>query len=302
MSAHGSVNHIAEALGGHRAGATWMCRCPAHHDATPSLAIRERDGRLLVFCHAGCEQDAVLGALRRIGLWPTRESPDARGARRALPGHLKTRNPPIVRPRPPEPDGEAGERAARVAAIVAECVAPDGTPADRYLTRRGITRRPLPDCIRFRPSAWRLDGAIVALATDDAANVQAVQQVYIDNDGRKADLLVAKRTNGPLAGATVRFPGTLPLILTEGIEDALTLWQETGRATWASLGVSAMASAPVPEGAEVVIARDNDLPGSAADKAIDRAVEVLLARRCRVKIARPPGGAKDFNDALRGVA
>lgn len=61
---------IAVALAGHRAGNCWMARCPAHDDSTPSLSIREtRDGKLLVHCHAGCEQTAVIAALQDRGLW-----------------------------------------------------------------------------------------------------------------------------------------------------------------------------------------------------------------------------------------
>lgn len=51
--------------------------CPAHNDERPSLAVAERDGKLLVRCFAGCEQQAVLAALRERGLWPARPTPAA---------------------------------------------------------------------------------------------------------------------------------------------------------------------------------------------------------------------------------
>jgi hypothetical protein len=61
---------IAIALGGHKAGVGWMARCPAHDDREPSLSIREADdGKVLVHCHAGCEQHRVIAALRSRGLW-----------------------------------------------------------------------------------------------------------------------------------------------------------------------------------------------------------------------------------------
>jgi hypothetical protein len=53
-----------------------MARCPAHEDGSPSLSLTERDGRVLVHCHAGCEQTAVIDALRARGLWPERERRD----------------------------------------------------------------------------------------------------------------------------------------------------------------------------------------------------------------------------------
>ena len=55
---------IAKALGGHRAGATWMARCPAHDDSSPSLAISTgSNGKVLVRCHAGCDQRDVIAAV-----------------------------------------------------------------------------------------------------------------------------------------------------------------------------------------------------------------------------------------------
>src|SRR5689334_22447351 len=61
---------IAKALGGWRCGSGWMACCPAHDDRKPSLSIRAaHDGKVLVRCHAGCDQDRVIGALSSRGLW-----------------------------------------------------------------------------------------------------------------------------------------------------------------------------------------------------------------------------------------
>src|SRR5829696_3393046 len=59
---------MARALGGRRCGSGWVARCPAHDDRTPSLSIREKGGKILVHCHTGCPQDAVLQELRVRGL------------------------------------------------------------------------------------------------------------------------------------------------------------------------------------------------------------------------------------------
>lgn len=59
-----TVTTIAKALGGRKAGAAWMARCPAHDDREPSLSIADGDdGKVLVRCHAGCEQHRVIAAL-----------------------------------------------------------------------------------------------------------------------------------------------------------------------------------------------------------------------------------------------
>ena len=68
---------IAAALGGHMSGSGWAAHCPAHSDATPSLSIAEHGGKVLVKCHAGCAQSAVVAALRRKGLWGCAPQPQA---------------------------------------------------------------------------------------------------------------------------------------------------------------------------------------------------------------------------------
>jgi len=57
------LDRLAERLDAKRVGGTWMARCPAHEDHTPSLAIKDGDTGVVFRCHAGCSQDAVLGAL-----------------------------------------------------------------------------------------------------------------------------------------------------------------------------------------------------------------------------------------------
>jgi hypothetical protein len=67
-----TAQEIAAALGTHsvKAGGGYMGRCPAHNDRNPSLAIDDKDGALLVKCFAGCEQGAVVDALKARNLWP----------------------------------------------------------------------------------------------------------------------------------------------------------------------------------------------------------------------------------------
>src|SRR3984893_10382014 len=64
------AQQLAQALGGRKAGADYVARCPAHNDRKPSLSISDaNDGKVLVYCHAGCDQEQVITALRRRGLW-----------------------------------------------------------------------------------------------------------------------------------------------------------------------------------------------------------------------------------------
>jgi putative DNA primase/helicase len=68
-----SASSIANELHGRKSGSGWIARCPAHDDRNPSLSLREADGKILVRCHAGCDQRAVVAALKSRGLWPEKE-------------------------------------------------------------------------------------------------------------------------------------------------------------------------------------------------------------------------------------
>ncbi|MCS6919933.1 MAG: hypothetical protein NZM28_09190, partial [Fimbriimonadales bacterium] len=61
------------------ANGQYLACCPAHDDSEPSLSLAETpDGNLLVHCHAGCSQEAVLRELRRLaGLDARRPAPQA---------------------------------------------------------------------------------------------------------------------------------------------------------------------------------------------------------------------------------
>jgi hypothetical protein len=120
-----------------------------------------------------------------------------------------------------EAAGRTDDKATKVAEIVAGCENPAGTCVETYLSARGITARALPSCIRYRPDAYSRYGALVALSTDAAGSVHAVQQIYLTSDGRKAPIKVQKRTNKARDDwsdlAAVRLPGTTPIVLTEGV-------------------------------------------------------------------------------------
>jgi hypothetical protein len=42
----------------------WLCRCPAHHDKSASLSVRELEtGKILIHCFAGCDTQEILSVL-----------------------------------------------------------------------------------------------------------------------------------------------------------------------------------------------------------------------------------------------
>jgi putative DNA primase/helicase len=71
-----TAEQLAKELGGKRvstSGNSYMARCPAHDDRTPSLSITEKHGKILVKCFGGCEQRDVIAALKGLGLWEPEE-------------------------------------------------------------------------------------------------------------------------------------------------------------------------------------------------------------------------------------
>src|SRR5476651_1498349 len=117
---------LAYALGGRRAGLGWTARCPAHDDKTPSLSIRDADdGKLLVYCFAGCASEEVIGALRHRGLWPTGSGAKGKTTR---PGRSDLGRREV----------DHGERTATAFRIWQSAMPAHGTLVETYFRSRGI--------------------------------------------------------------------------------------------------------------------------------------------------------------------
>lgn len=46
-----------------KCGNGYIACCPAHDDNRPSLSVKEDDGKILLYCHAGCEIEEICEAL-----------------------------------------------------------------------------------------------------------------------------------------------------------------------------------------------------------------------------------------------
>ena len=64
------LDALVQALEGTKAGNGYVGRCPAHDDQRASLSISKPNGKILLHCHAGCDQAEVIAALQARGLWP----------------------------------------------------------------------------------------------------------------------------------------------------------------------------------------------------------------------------------------
>jgi putative DNA primase/helicase len=282
---------IAKALGGRKAGTAWIARCPAHDDRAPSLSIADaRDGKVLVRCHAGCDQRDVIAALRARGAWDA----DARRPTRF------SRKPD--RSLPAEPDCDAIKRTEAALAIWHGAQSAGGTPVEAYLRSRGLVL-PIPPSIRFHAGLKHPSGAVwpamVALVTHGArGKAIGVHRTFLAHDGHgKAPVEPAKMMLGPCGGGVVRLceAGDV-LMIGEGIETCLAAMQASGRPAWAALSTSGLRSLDLPRDVrDVIVLADGDEAGEAAARHCARRWK---GEGRRVRIARPPQGM-DFNDLLK---
>ncbi|MBI1778821.1 MAG: toprim domain-containing protein [Proteobacteria bacterium] len=280
---------IAKALCGKRTGNDWMARCPAHEDHTPSLSIRDAgDGRVLVHCHAGCDQRDVIMKLRSLGLWPERGlTLPSRSALRAIPEHR---------------GGKQANRRSITALTIWQSARPaGGTLVETYLASRGLRLTPSPR-LRFHaglkhPSGgyWPAMVALVTLGSDDKP--LAIHRTYIArNGGGKAPVDPQKMMLGPCRGGAVRLAVAGDVLMVgEGIETCLAAMLGTGYPAWAALSTSGLRALELPSGVQdVIVLADGDDPGEKAAR--DCALRWKHEGR-RVRIARPSRGM-DFNDML----
>jgi hypothetical protein len=47
--------------------------CPAHESIKANLSVSEKNGKILVKCHAGCSQEQIISALNARNLWPSKK-------------------------------------------------------------------------------------------------------------------------------------------------------------------------------------------------------------------------------------
>jgi putative DNA primase/helicase len=284
---------IAKALGGRKMGRNWMAHCPAHNDRDPSLAIQDTpDGKVLVRCHAGCDQTRVIAALRSRGLWESDgHSPFI---------HRQSRSSTKT-----ELDRETDTRTTHALSIWQLTNAADDTPVETYLRSRGLTVPP-PSTLRFHArlkhrsgNMWPAMVALVTRGTDDTP--VAIHRTYLARDGNcKAPVEPPKMMLGPARGGAVRLAALSDVLMVgEGIETCLAAMQATGLPAWAALSTSGLHSLDLPpQVRDIIVLADGDDPGEAA--AQDCGMRWEREGR-RVRIARPPRGL-DFNDLLLGGA
>ena len=203
-----------------------------------------------------------------------------------------------------------------------------GCPAWVYLAGRGCDLSALdraPGALRYHPALFNAEiGAdrpalVASITTRDGQ--MAAHRTWLQpdphNPGNWVKLAVPnpKKTYGNYRGGCIRLwrgasgkpmaqaqPGEL-VCITEGIEDGLTVAiAKPDARVLVAVSLANMAHIELPDAIEeVVICADNDPADSKAAGALDRALTAHFRAGRRVRIARPRGDVKDFNDILKGV-
>ncbi len=205
---------------------------------------------------------------------------------------------------PGRPEPTTAERTAR--ALAWWTGAPQdalSTPADVYLTRRGLAGLAASPAIRYRPDVAHpaergRRPAMLALVQDVAGASVAVHRTFITRGGQKADAVPAKASIGPIFGGAIRLDAAAAeLVVGEGVETSASAGRLLKLPAWAAIsaGNLALRMQLPPEVRSVVIAADADGPGR---KAAQDAATRWRGEGRRVRIATPDTPGLDFNDLL----
>jgi DNA primase len=270
-----------------RAGREMKACCPFHHEKTPSFTIFADDRRYYCFgCGACGDVLDFLKAAEGVNLIEAAQMLGEEWAPTARPAFT------------PEP---AIDRTPELLQMVQASEPVAGTIAARYLESRGIAM-PAPDTLRFTRLKYGTSGpkrpVLLAIVTDHTDRLIGVQRTFLTEEARKADdVPKPKLSLGRIKGGAVRLgPPSAEIIVTEGVEDALSLQQETGVTAYASAGAGMMAAMALPEFVgSVIIGADAD---EAGERAAQEAGVAFVEAGRRARIIRPTPPHKDFNAEL----
>ncbi|MGD9739870.1 MAG: toprim domain-containing protein [Bauldia sp.] len=276
----------ARILGGDTAGSkTVLCPGPGHSPRDRSLSVTFAESDFTVFSHAGDDWRACKDEVRRrLGLAPFSA---ARG------------------PAPVAVAASVSRGRGRLAdALWREGRPIDGTPAEAYLARRGVSYDG--DALRWHPSCpfgpGVRQGCMIALVRNIVTNAaQAVHRTALDADGRK----IGRKASGPISGGAVKLTPdeavTRVIAIAEGIETALSIraLPDLGAIpVWSVLSAGGIAAFPVLPGIETVwIAADNDASGT-GQRATRAAALRMHAAGIETIILSPTRQGLDLNDRV----
>jgi hypothetical protein len=279
-----------------------MAPCPAHKDREPSLSIKDAEGgKLLVHCHAGCDQTQVIAELRSHGLW--HESNDRTHSYSQLASPVRPARGQLA-----ESDSVLNRR--RAAALWQEATPIAATIAARYLATRRILHLAADidgKVLRFHPSC-PYDGSrhpcLLALMSNVCTNEpHAIQRTALTLAGEK----IGRMALGPKTGAAIKLSAdeevAMGLAVGEGLETMLSAMQLGFSPAWALGDAGNVRTFPVLSGVEcLTIIVDNDESGTGQRAALECSSRWTGAGREAFRVIPDRRGDDMNNIVQRAVA
>lgn len=300
-----SAHEMAVALGlkHFREGYTGPCPCCGYKTG---FTLTEKQGKLLFYCHAGlCSGAEIVDTFRNLALWP---SDNYQKFAQTTPANFAI----VATSRADDKNTATKDRDTRDKVALGryledlwiKSLPAQGSPVEAYLRSRHISCLP-PSNIRYLPNgkhprSGKTHPVMLAKVTlFDDTRLIALHRTYLKQDGSgKAEIEPVKMSLGPIRGGSVHI--TEPnetLALAEGIETALSVWQETSLPTWAALSTGGLKNLRLPDRIQnLIIFADFDRPGL---NAAYTTAESWSRRGKSVKVIRPTSRNTDFNDVLR---
>lgn len=266
-------------------GDGWQACCPAHGDKNPSLSINDKPGGgVLVKCFAGCDQSAVIDALKARGAWPQADVP---AFMRQAARQSRSRRVEI----PPEYESYAAMCDA--GGIDADDVTRASVRRERELPR-WVGKEPTAEYI-YRDAAGNELGKVKRFEYDD----ESKDTIPFFRNGRAGapaglrplyglDQLAARREDRVCVCEGEKAVGAATLLLPDYIcITSMGGSGSAGKSDWSPLA-----------GRDVVIWTDADEPGDKYAAAVTNAVTVSGGRCRTIDLERLWGGThNDGRDA-----
>jgi phage/plasmid primase-like uncharacterized protein len=178
-------------------------------------------------------------------------------------------------PSPPPMPSKDPVKARHAAALVWKGTRPIevGSPAQKYLLKRGIWKENVSEALRFHPSLGYFDSkskkfigyfpAIIAPIRNLEGDIVSLHRIYLTEEGDKAPVPEVKKLMsswGPLPGAAVRlYQHSSTLSVAEGIETALAVRAITRSPVWSCVNATLMERLELPKDvSHLVIWADKD--------------------------------------------
>ena len=248
-----------------------MCNCPCHEDDTASLHVSEgKGGKVLLHCHAGCPQDKLIQYLKDRGLWGS--------SRRVVPFQ------PRAMPEEDSSKYKEGQRLRMAYGILLAATYYEqkhpGTARQLlpYLNGRGIDQLPpgalyLPRAEmhhlaeRFPEAGLRDYPAMLQLVGDRKDGFHGALLTFLSRDSSrnlksKETGKNLRKTLGLIKGGFVQLTKwpqrDRPLIVAEGVENAVPWAARLGYAAIAAMSAANLAKLEPPPCSKLIILADRD--------------------------------------------